>query len=1741
MERKEGNAEFNLKQAEFLLLLRPLFTHDNRRYASSGISVIIKYLSNYEFYKIHQSMKNPLLTHFFSLISDRSLKVFKLAIFLMVIQIYSLDAQIPVVSTECICLNNSTTPGNGQFRDSITINTGVPGQEWRLRSTTGNPITGLYNPASQPPPAQPIPYLHNTLIPEVSPGVYKLAGLRISGSPWNGVVVNVTTNASYNLGSTRTCSYPSFALIGDAIVCPGTSENYALPALPAGQSYINPSWLVSPGSYTSTTPALPGAGSTSLTVAWGTIGGSYGVAATGVHRLFATQTTGCNFNVSKAVDILDSSPLTKIQGDLGNCLGARETYTIGAPATSLSGVSWTLATISGATVLTGAVPALPGNNVNTQTIQWPSTPGVYTLTVAGQYAIPGSANVCSFSNTATINIVSEPVVPLVCNNLTNLSMNPSCELSFTPGQFLEAQRYPDYSYDIIIRDIEADTIIPIGTLGFKYIGKTLEIKVVHECSGNSCWGYAKIEDKSIPDLVCPRDITIECTDLNNLNVTGFPTLPVGAVRTPVAGRTDAWTVTGFDKCSSVFLTYKDTAQTGLCTGPFSSIVNRTWSIADNYGNKSFCTQVISVNRANIANVTFPGNWDDVTGPYPSLEACGNWPMKPYIIDGLEQTYTINGVVYKDSVPDPNYTGWPAGTLCLKAALTYTDRKIPLCTNNPKTYKLIRKWTLVDHCTGEIKVVNQLISVMDKTKPIVTCPLDVISPIDNTTVADVIIPANGSCEANWVVKPPIVINECSNYTFTVKFKKANEFGLDPGDSVPFVTVDGTTQVTGTYPNYTIVNLKSGRTWVRYTVTDACGNITECTTEIDVVDKLPPVPVCDRNSIVAVTDNGTAWAGVLTFDDGSHDHCGKVKCMKIRRDMSIPWSSISCDNQLQFTCADIGPNKTIMVELYVEDNATPAMSNTCMVEAKIQDNIIPTLTVPANVTASCDENFTSLTRFGTATATDNCSATVTETREDRLNECGLGTIIRTFTAKDPFGNEVVKTQVITVTDNTPFSSANIDWPDTYTTNSSCATDVTPEKLPDPYSKPKYIGNIGCTQLVQKHEDIVFNFADNVCVKILRKWTVIDWCQKNPFVPGSGEWTYTQLIMLNNVVAPDITKGCQPTDLTITQVGVCRANVKVTAAADDDCTPAEKLTWSYTIDENNDGSIEVSNGASKSIDRDFPYGTHKISWTVKDGCNNAKTCDNIFTIRDDKKPTPVCLTELVTVVMPVAKEVTIWASDFDKGSTDNCSVGNQITASFSATNRNDISRRITCADLAGAASKDFEFKVYAIDASGNSDFCTVKLRVQDNGNSCATTTPPPTTSSTISLKGSVYNEFDEMVQNVNIQLKSDQVEYPKSVMTTVDGRYLLEGLKMNKDYILNPYKNDDILNGVNTLDLVHIQRHILGIASLDSPYKLIAADVNNSQKITAADLVELRKLILGIQNELPNNRSWRFVDLAYKFPDQKNPFPFMEYIQMAKADHSATGLDFIAVKTGDVNGTAKTRIQTDPETYNRSVKLLTTEKLSAKRGEIVYATVNADVVQDMVGMQMTLGIDPQQVELIEIKSDILNLQNQYLGLNQLDKGLINLSWNDEAPVTFHNKLIHLKLRMLKDVVDEPLIRLEKSKLNPELYVKEGNEISVIPFNLMTTNRDKEINKSFEVYQNIPNPFNASTVIGFNLPKAEAATLKLFDVTGKVIYQTKGQFNKGYNTFNLDANQLITNGVLYYQIDTETNSATRKMIVIK
>ena len=81
-----------------------------------------------------------------------------------------------------------------------------------------------------------------------------------------------------------------------------------------------------------------------------------------------------------------------------------------------------------------------------------------------------------------------------------------------------------------------------------------------------------------------------------------------------------------------------------------------------------------------------------------------------------------------------------------------------------------------------------------------------------------------------------------------------------------------------------------------------------------------------------------------------------------------------------------------------------------------------------------------------------------------------------------------------------------------------------------------------------------------------------------------------------------------------------------------------------------------------------------------------------------------------------------------------------------------------------------------------------------------------------------------------------------------------------------------------------------------------------------------------------------------------------------------------------------------------------------------------------------------------------------------------------------------------------------------------------------------SFTIEQNRPNPFTASTVIGYTLPANGTVAIRVLDLTGKVI--SVGLDNEsmtaGTHEFKFNANNLATGTYIYEISFTNANGET-------
>jgi hypothetical protein len=414
----------------------------------------------------------------------------------------------------------------------------------------------------------------------------------------------------------------------------------------------------------------------------------------------------------------------------------------------------------------------------------------------------------------------------------------------------------------------------------------------------------------------------------------------------------------------------------------------------------------------------------------------------------------------------------------------------------------------------------------------------------------------------------------------------------------------------------------------------------------------------------------------------------------------------------------------------------------------------------------------------------------------------------------------------------------------------------------------------------------------------------------------------------------------------------------------------------------------------------------------------------------------------------------------------------------------------------------RIYSEDERGNMAYCDGYVIVTDPGDVCGKS------AASAGVSGGITTESGIGVEGVEVNLSG---KITMLYMSDNKGKYSFGGLEMGNDYTITPHLDKDPMNGVSTYDLAMITRHVLSQQLLDSPYKIIAADVNNSRSVTTLDLIQLRKLILGIEGSFISNTSWRFIDAAFKFPDPQNPWqtPFPEVVNVNDLDRDITA-SFIAG-----HWTMRAADQ------------------SIRAGTVARIPVYGDF-DGIEGIQFTLNFDREAVELVEIEHGIARVEN--IGMFP-EQGVLTASWNAGSAQTIGEgqPFFTLVLKAKSDISSlVGMLRLDSRFTAAEAYRRNG-ELLVPRLDI-----EKAVEQGFVLKQNVPNPFFGETIIGFMLPVSGEVTLSLTDVQGRTVKVVKGTFDSGYQEFKVKGADLPA-GVLQYTLSSGSFSATRRMIVTK
>ncbi|NNF32914.1 MAG: T9SS type A sorting domain-containing protein, partial [Saprospiraceae bacterium] len=460
-----------------------------------------------------------------------------------------------------------------------------------------------------------------------------------------------------------------------------------------------------------------------------------------------------------------------------------------------------------------------------------------------------------------------------------------------------------------------------------------------------------------------------------------------------------------------------------------------------------------------------------------------------------------------------------------------------------------------------------------------------------------------------------------------------------------------------------------------------------------------------------------------------------------------------------------------------------------------------------------------------------------------------------------------------------------------------------------------------------------------------------------------------------------------------------------------------------------------------------------------------------------------------------------------------------------QNSSAKIFNCDDVA-ASPVMVEMTVW--DPKLNSDWCEVELTLVNNQPDAC-----PDGQQRASISGHIETYEGENISEVEVFIQNmKDSAYRLSMMTSNDGNYAFTDNPMYTDYQIKASKSGEDDEGVSTLDIVLIQRHILGLDEFVNPYKVIASDVNNDKRVTGTDLVVMRKLILGIYKEWPSVPVWRFVGKSDLLTVENALDDCQEFISISDLNGNMEGQNFVGLKMGDVNGTAKANAR-DIGLGTRSNGVLTLNIIEQQvnKGDELNLIFSSEDFNQVHGYQFTLELDGLIITGIE--SGDAKMNDSHIGL--INNNTVTVSYSDMEGVGASDNIFTLKAIATNSGNISNMINLNGQVINSEAYVGDQLEIKGLELNVIGGEET-----TFRLEQNEPNPFDEVTVIGFVLPENGNATLTVYDVSGRVITNVRGNYTQGYNEIKLNKEDLNVTGVLYYTLKSGDYNATKKMIII-
>lgn len=126
----------------------------------------------------------------------------------------------------------------------------------------------------------------------------------------------------------------------------------------------------------------------------------------------------------------------------------------------------------------------------------------------------------------------------------------------------------------------------------------------------------------------------------------------------------------------------------------------------------------------------------------------------------------------------------------------------------------------------------------------------------------------------------------------------------------------------------------------------------------------------------------------------------------------------------------------------------------------------------------------------------------------------------------------------------------------------------------------------------------------------------------------------------------------------------------------------------------------------------------------------------------------------------------------------------------------------------------------------------------------------------------------------------------------------------------------------------------------------------------------------------------------------------------------------------------------------------------------------------------------------------------------------------------------------VYEDTIVIENNSASPAIHIPV---MMAVPPLGVEDQEGSKLPSSFALGSCYPNPFNASTTIGYDLPRASLVTLEVYNLVGQKVATLVNDYQQaGYKSINWNAAE-VTTGIYYYKLTAGEFVSVRKLTLLK